>query len=49
MNKPGKIIILLFVFSAFIAGPLSAQGYPVIDIANLCTAHAELAVFQASI
>jgi hypothetical protein len=38
MNKPGKIIMLLFVFSAFIAGPLSAQGYPVIDIANLMQA-----------
>jgi hypothetical protein len=38
MNKPGKIVLLFFVFAAFLASPLFAQGYPVIDIANLMQA-----------
>jgi hypothetical protein len=38
MNKPGKIIFLFFVVMVCLAGPLCAQGYPVIDIANLMQA-----------
>jgi hypothetical protein len=38
MTKPRKIIFLLFIFTAVFSGPLFAQGYPVIDIANLMQA-----------
>ena len=38
MNKLGKIIFVLFVFMAVLSCPLFAQGYPVIDIANLMQA-----------
>jgi hypothetical protein len=38
MTKPRKIVFLLFLLIIFLAGPLSAQGYPVIDIANLMQA-----------
>jgi conjugal transfer/entry exclusion protein len=38
MHKTGKIMLLLFIFMAFLAGPVFAQGYPVIDIANLMQA-----------
>jgi hypothetical protein len=38
MNKPGKIIFILCVFMAVLAAPVFAQGYPVIDIANLMQA-----------
>jgi hypothetical protein len=38
MNKSGKIIFVVFIFMAVLAGPLFAQGYPVIDVANLMQA-----------
>jgi conjugal transfer/entry exclusion protein len=38
MHKKGKIIFILVIFMAVFSGPLFAQGYPVIDIANLMQA-----------
>ena len=38
MNKSGKIIFSVFIFAAVLAGPLFAQGYPVLDVANLMQA-----------
>jgi conjugal transfer/entry exclusion protein len=38
MCRKGKIIFILVIFMAVFSGPLFAQGYPVIDIANLMQA-----------
>jgi hypothetical protein len=38
MCRKGKIIFILIIFMAVFSGPLFAQGYPVIDIANLMQA-----------
>jgi hypothetical protein len=38
MNKPRKIVFIAIVFMAVFSIPLFAQGYPVIDIANLMQA-----------
>ena len=38
MNKSGKIIFSVFIFAAVLAGPIFAQGYPVLDVANLMQA-----------
>ena len=38
MNKSGKIIFSVFIFAAVLARPLFAQGYPVLDVANLMQA-----------
>jgi P-type conjugative transfer protein TrbJ len=38
MHRKGKIIFILVIFIVVFSGPLFAQGYPVIDIANLMQA-----------
>jgi hypothetical protein len=38
MHRKGKIIFIPVIFMTVLSGPLSAQGYPVIDIANLMQA-----------
>jgi hypothetical protein len=38
MQKPGKIIFIICILMAVLSGSLFAQGYPVIDIANLMQA-----------
>jgi hypothetical protein len=38
MHKTGKFIFIFLIFTAFLSGPLSAQGMAVLDVANLMQA-----------